>query len=545
MALCYDTKRRNAAPRTRSEVPQDAEQKFNAMQNVDIHSGRRLDLEASLKSRIEKNTGFRMDNVELRESSDAAAMDAKAFAKGNVVHFAPGQFRPDTEVGQHLIEHELTHVAQQARGGVKADVEGLNVNASEHLENQADSGMGHSGGALQALPTMNAEAAPIQGLFGGIKKFFKKHFGKSKEEAVTAPAAPAARQLDEVDSMHDETIDAEIAKQRGMGTSEKDIKEMRRYYGYGLKTRENFNFAEQAIARSEAENAEMAEFMRQNGFSEEEIRAQTVLQNYNRSNRLRSNYDDRKMGLNFSKFGELGVRHQLKSEDASKFLNMGWGVNSEEEKQALRAKEDRFFDYVGRNNDQDQAEQAAMQLRNSTTQGRAEDALNAIAQHKQEKSKHYHAAQKRYQDNHGLGDNYDWSASDKHTYELRLLQRILTGDQNSDDAAFDAMLSDDPQRKLPYIKEIMNQAYYDVDPEKIGEGTSDNDFLSNAVSQITKGQDVMPVSDMLKKGKYKEYGISDQEYEDFMKVASPIGLSIGKASVRLKKMSGNTSSFYQ
>ena len=106
---------------------------LDAIQNVEPHAGRRLNLDAEMAERMQQQFGIRMDQVELRESSQAADMDARAFAKGNVVQFAPGQFRPDTEQGRHLIEHELSHVAQQARGGIHADVPGLNVNADEGL----------------------------------------------------------------------------------------------------------------------------------------------------------------------------------------------------------------------------------------------------------------------------------------------------------------------------------------------------------------------------------------------------------------------------
>ena len=116
-----------------------------------------------------------MDQVELRESSQPAEMDAKAFAKGNVVQFAPGQFRPDTEHGQQLIQHELAHVAQQARGGVRADVEGLNVNADEGLEHQADLGNVSAGaGAPVSVGGLNAEAAPVQGSLAESSGFSKR-----------------------------------------------------------------------------------------------------------------------------------------------------------------------------------------------------------------------------------------------------------------------------------------------------------------------------------------------------------------------------------
>ena len=86
---------------------------LDAIQNVEPHAGRRLNLDAEMAERMQQQFGIRMDQVELRESSQAADMDARAFAKGNVVQFAPGQFQPDTEQGRHLIEHELSHVAVQ------------------------------------------------------------------------------------------------------------------------------------------------------------------------------------------------------------------------------------------------------------------------------------------------------------------------------------------------------------------------------------------------------------------------------------------------
>ena len=54
------------------------------------------------------------------ESSKATDMGALAFAQGTDVHFAPGQYQPDTTEGQKLIGHELHHVKQQAEGRVKA-----------------------------------------------------------------------------------------------------------------------------------------------------------------------------------------------------------------------------------------------------------------------------------------------------------------------------------------------------------------------------------------------------------------------------------------
>ena len=187
MSQIYTTRRRAVqkeggmpAPASLTKIPNSArsaaiEHNMDAIAAVRPHEGRRLSLDETMVNRMQEQFGIRMDQVELRESSQPADMDAKAFAKGNVVQFAPGQFRPDTVQGQQLIQHELAHVAQQARGGVRADVEGLNVNADERLEHQADMGnLTASTGAPASLSGISAETAPVQGLFGGIKKWFKK-----------------------------------------------------------------------------------------------------------------------------------------------------------------------------------------------------------------------------------------------------------------------------------------------------------------------------------------------------------------------------------
>ena len=206
---------------------------LDAIQNVEPHAGRRLNLDAEMAERMQQQFGIRMDQVELRESSQAADMDARAFAKGNVVQFAPGQFQPDTEQGRHLIEHELSHVAQQARGGIHADVPGLNVNADEGLEHQADMGNLTAGaGAPVSVSGLNAEAAPVQGAFDRIKNWFNKVKRSRK----------AGKALDARDQA---------------------VKEM--------------------TAQHNAEQAEITAAMKKQGYSDEEIQAQLMFQRVNQN----------------------------------------------------------------------------------------------------------------------------------------------------------------------------------------------------------------------------------------------------------------------
>jgi hypothetical protein len=50
------------------------------------------------------------------ESQEASQLGALAYAQGNDVHFAPGQYNPASQSGQELLGHELAHVVQQCNG---------------------------------------------------------------------------------------------------------------------------------------------------------------------------------------------------------------------------------------------------------------------------------------------------------------------------------------------------------------------------------------------------------------------------------------------
>ncbi|UII30632.1 DUF4157 domain-containing protein [Fulvivirga ulvae] len=85
------------------------------------------------------NTSFSDVKVH-NNSSSATNMGALAYAQGNDIHFAPGQYNPNSTKGQELIGHELTHVVQQRQGRVKANTQakGTPVNDDPGLEKEAD-----------------------------------------------------------------------------------------------------------------------------------------------------------------------------------------------------------------------------------------------------------------------------------------------------------------------------------------------------------------------------------------------------------------------
>lgn len=55
-----------------------------------------------------------------RAANATEAVRAKAFTVGKHIVFGAGQYRPDSRAGQHLIAHELAHVAQPGTAGPRA-----------------------------------------------------------------------------------------------------------------------------------------------------------------------------------------------------------------------------------------------------------------------------------------------------------------------------------------------------------------------------------------------------------------------------------------
>ena len=123
----------------------------------------------NVQARMESAFGEDFSNVGIHtNSSRASGMRAKAFAQGDDVHFAPGQYNPESREGQALLGHELTHVVQQRRGRVHptTQAKGLAVIDDEGLEHEADE-MGEraaqSGGPVRDLSTSppSASSSPV------------------------------------------------------------------------------------------------------------------------------------------------------------------------------------------------------------------------------------------------------------------------------------------------------------------------------------------------------------------------------------------------
>ncbi|MBL0700498.1 MAG: DUF4157 domain-containing protein [Desulfosarcina sp.] len=101
----------------------------------------RTGLPDEVQSKMERSFNADFSDVRIhKNSSTAFEVGALAYTQGSDVHFAPGQFSPETSSGQRLLGHELTHVVQQREGRVQptTEVAGLPVNENPALEDEAD-----------------------------------------------------------------------------------------------------------------------------------------------------------------------------------------------------------------------------------------------------------------------------------------------------------------------------------------------------------------------------------------------------------------------
>jgi hypothetical protein len=92
-------------------------------------------LDATTRAVMEPQVGYDLSRVRVHTDQQAAdsarAVGAHAYTTGTHVAFAAGQYAPATVRGQQMLAHELTHVAQQARGPVSSTPVGAGLSVSD------------------------------------------------------------------------------------------------------------------------------------------------------------------------------------------------------------------------------------------------------------------------------------------------------------------------------------------------------------------------------------------------------------------------------
>jgi len=112
---------------------------------------------------MEASFGADFSPVRVHEGAEVKQVGALAYTRGANIHFQSGRYDPDTQSGQALLGHELTHVVQQRAGRVEApqqDGDGTApINADAGLEAEADR-MG-AWAAAQIMPLINPDAPGV------------------------------------------------------------------------------------------------------------------------------------------------------------------------------------------------------------------------------------------------------------------------------------------------------------------------------------------------------------------------------------------------
>jgi hypothetical protein len=89
-------------------------------------------LPAGVRTQFESSLGADLSAVRVHTGADSAdaasAVGARAYATGQDIHFADGQYTPEGGAGLHLLAHEVAHTVQQA-GGAGAPQYKLEVSA--------------------------------------------------------------------------------------------------------------------------------------------------------------------------------------------------------------------------------------------------------------------------------------------------------------------------------------------------------------------------------------------------------------------------------
>jgi peptidoglycan hydrolase-like protein with peptidoglycan-binding domain len=96
-----------------------------------------------VRGRFESSLGVDLSPVRVHTGAESAAaasaLGARAYATGNDVHFAAGQYRPADPFGLHLIAHEVAHTVQQAPGArAKLEVTAPGDAIEEEADRAAD-----------------------------------------------------------------------------------------------------------------------------------------------------------------------------------------------------------------------------------------------------------------------------------------------------------------------------------------------------------------------------------------------------------------------
>ena len=141
-------------------------------------------LSQEMHEKMSQHFGVSLSGVKVFENENLNQLGETAFAHGNEIHVAKGQYAPGTAHGQEVLMHEAAHVVQQGMGlthGMSGESAALEAQAQAV---QAGGSMGNLSGF--SMPTATA-SAPVQGFGRRLLKKLKGLFQKKTPAPQPAP----------------------------------------------------------------------------------------------------------------------------------------------------------------------------------------------------------------------------------------------------------------------------------------------------------------------------------------------------------------------
>jgi len=176
---------------------------------LQMKSGSSTSMPEVVQQKMESSFQTDFSSVNIHNNSPIAAeIGAKAYTQGNDIHFANGEYNPESTSGQELLGHELTHVVQQRQGRVvpTTQAKGLNVNDNQSLENEADV-LGSKAAHGQSIQMKQASAVLTSGVLQMAKGYISSkaqtrlHNGildpTKKKGLIKKTQMPLAEQIEE------------------------------------------------------------------------------------------------------------------------------------------------------------------------------------------------------------------------------------------------------------------------------------------------------------------------------------------------------------
>ena len=156
------------------EVPASVEQR------IEEQRGNGSPLPDDIRAEMEEKIGADFSSVSIHTDGTAdelcKELNARAFAVGNDVFFAAGEYAPDTEAGRKLLAHELTHVAQQSNGAQRA------VMREENESSDSASGYGEKKTGFIEFPSLEVPAETVEAFRGFNPIIRHKTYSRKRDD---------------------------------------------------------------------------------------------------------------------------------------------------------------------------------------------------------------------------------------------------------------------------------------------------------------------------------------------------------------------------